>query len=178
MNKGSATNLHQQNECRYGVDCRNVHICREIWQAYCGDDTESHGLSGASSPPEFARQGRRSSHTFFLQNTIKSGVFATPVVQVECQYHSHGAPGCEFGDILQVTLFRYSVILSFSLSFRSGANGAPLHLTNHSWTETATSIWKWRPGLTFLKEFLCIFLFYLGGSARRNVFESREESVF
>eukprot|EP00668_Euglena_longa_P010407 GGOE01012601.1.p1 GENE.GGOE01012601.1~~GGOE01012601.1.p1 ORF type:complete len:495 (-),score=83.86 GGOE01012601.1:2499-3953(-) len=47
-------NLHQQNECRYGVDCRNVHICREIWQAYCCDDVESHGLSLVSSPPDCA----------------------------------------------------------------------------------------------------------------------------
>lgn len=24
-------NLHQQNECKYGVECKNVHLCREFW---------------------------------------------------------------------------------------------------------------------------------------------------
>ena len=23
--------LHQQNQCKYGVECKNVHLCREIW---------------------------------------------------------------------------------------------------------------------------------------------------
>jgi len=24
-------NLHQQNQCKYGVECKNVHVCRDYW---------------------------------------------------------------------------------------------------------------------------------------------------
>mmetsp|Transcript_62692 Transcript_62692/g.111785 ORF Transcript_62692/g.111785 Transcript_62692/m.111785 type:complete len:488 (-) Transcript_62692:288-1751(-) len=27
-------NLHQKDECRYGADCNNIHICREFWSLH------------------------------------------------------------------------------------------------------------------------------------------------
>ena len=36
-------NLHQLNQCRYGVDCKNIHLCREFWSSLRGPE----GTTGA-----------------------------------------------------------------------------------------------------------------------------------
>jgi len=32
FNMDRVCNLHQQNACKYGVECKNVHLCRELWE--------------------------------------------------------------------------------------------------------------------------------------------------
>ena len=36
-------NLHQQNQCKYGVECKNVHVCRDFWSEVKGAMNGTNG---------------------------------------------------------------------------------------------------------------------------------------
>eukprot|EP00906_Rhabdomonas_costata_P013032 RCo018738 len=35
LSPGQICNLHQKRMCKYGVDCRHVHLCRDFWSHHC-----------------------------------------------------------------------------------------------------------------------------------------------